>query len=449
MSAAAEAIDVGQSVHAKAQAHEAQVIGSLILRPSMLDDVSEVIGSEDFYSPKHSLIWDAIGRLHDAGSAVDQVSVADQLGRDGHLRSVGGFSGIHAITAAVSLSANAVWHAQRVRDAALLRKVGAAATALHDMSLEQTATEDEALAVVDAARAELDKLASRDVAELSHEDGVWASIEALAEPPGDPTPWPKVTRSIAGWKPGQLYIIAARPAGGKSIAGVMSAVDMARHGKTALLFSMEMPRTDLYHRMLVARAEVDMGKLQTRRLSETDHRRLQEAARDIASLPLIVDDRASLSVAQIRAKVRAAKRHGPVGIVVVDYLGLIRPPSYAPKNDRRVQVDAISRSLKELAMDAQVPVVAMAQINRGPEGRMDKMPLASDLRESGGIEADADVVMVLHREVTAVGPDASAEDLRKASTIQMGIAKNRHGEMTRHEFVWQGHYSRFTDPKDL
>ena len=426
--------------HAKARAHEEQVIGSLIVSPSCMDEVSDIITGEDFHSPRLTMIWDAIGRLHDSGQPIDMVSVSDQLGRDGNLKLVGGFSGVHELTAGVITAANAAWHAQRVRDAAMLRQVGAAAAALHDLSLGQTANEDEALAVVDAARATLDKLTDRDDDEAVHADGVWASLEALNDPPGDPTPWPKLTRAIAGWKPGRVYVVAARPGGGKSIAGVMSAVGMARLGKQALLFSMEMPRTDVYHRMLVARAEVDMGKLQSRHLSGADHHRLHEAAQDIASLPLIVDDRPSLSVAQIRARVRAAKRTGPVGIVVVDYLGLVQPPSGTPASDRRVQVDAISRALKELAMDAQVPVVAMAQINRGPEGRVDKMPLVSDLRESGGIEANADVVCLLHRD---------PNDDEGGSTLHWRNGKNRDGAIDQFEFAWQGHYSRFTDPQDL
>ena len=428
------------SSYAKAKAHEEQVIGSLIVSPGFMDEVTELISGEDFHAPRLSMVWDALCRLHDSGQPIDSVSVADQLGRDGNLKLVGGFSGVHELVSGVVTSANVAWHAQRVRDAAMLRQVGVTAAALHDLSMEQTATEDETLAVVDAARSALDALASRDAAEPTHAEGVWAAIEARDAPAGDPTPWPKLTRSIAGWKPGRVYVVGARPAGGKSIAGVMSAVGMARLGKQAMLFSLEMPRTDVYHRVLVACAEVDMGKLQSRHLSPTDREGLRRAAEDIATLPLIVDDRPSLSVAQIRAKVRAAKRNGPVGIVVVDYLGLVQPPSGVGGHDRRVQVDAISRALKELAMDMQVPVVALAQINRGPEGRVDKMPQVSDLRESGAIEANADVVLLLHRD---------PNDEEGGSTLFMGVGKNRDGAQARYEFAWQGHYSRFTDPQDL
>lgn len=422
-----------------ARRHEAQVLGAVLTDPGLIDEVAEIITGGDFYEHRHELIWSAITALHETGQPVDPLSVADSLNRSGDLRRAGGHPGIHSLIQENVIAASAAWHARRVRDASTLRELGKVSASIGQLAAGESATEEEAFAAVDAARAMLDQFVDRDTDEVDHASAVWASLDALNDPAGDPTPWPEVTRAMAGWKPGLLYLIGARPATGKSIAGVMAAVGMARLGKQALLFSMEMTRTELYHRMLVAAAEVPMDRLQGRRLTENDHARLRRAAADIAALPLVVDDRASLGVAHIRAKVRAAQRKGAVGIVVIDYLGLVRPPEGTRRQDRRVQVDAVAQALKELAMELRVPVVAMAQVNRGPEARADKMPTAADLREAGGQEQAADVVMLLHRD---------PRDDQMGSTLHMFMAKNRHGGQAMFEFVWQGHYARFQSFED-
>lgn len=242
---------------------------------------------------------------------------------------------------------------------------------------------------------------------------------------------------MSGLKPGGLYIVGARPAVGKSTVAASFWLDCARRaGLTALLFSLEMTRTELYHRLLASVGEVDMGRLQHRTLRTDDYDRVSKAAAHIAGLPLVVDDRPDLSVAQIRARVRAVRRRRQVGVVIVDYLGLLRPPRDAPRNDRRVQVDMLSRGLKMLAKDLGVPVVVLAQLNRGPEGRASKAPVLSDLRESGAIEQDADVVMLLHRD-----PD----DESMGTDLHVIVGKNRHGPQGRVTLNFRGQWSRIDD----
>jgi replicative DNA helicase len=198
-----------------------------------------------------------------------------------------------------------------------------------------------------------------------------------------------------------------------------------------------MPKTELYLRMLSATGSVAGDRLTHRATRLDDDQRLAEAAAHIARLPLVVDDRSAMSLAQIRAKVRSQQRKTHVGLVIVDYLGLVKPPPDAPRHDRRVQVDAIAQGLKNLARDLRVPILALAQLNRGIEGRADKMPALSDLRESGGIEAAADVVLLMHRATNEIHGDVT--------DLTLFFAKNRHGPQALCHLNFEGPYSRATD----
>lgn len=416
--------------------HERHVVGAIMLDANIVDDVTDVIGAGDFYDSRLARIFTAEVDLHERGAPVDAVSVADELTRSGDLEKVGGRATVHDLVAGVPLSGAAGWHAQRIRDASTVRRVWRAGSRLQELAGAGASTEDEALAAVDQARSELDAVSTRSVVDVPNSQAVWDAIKALDDPPGDPTPWQPITTAIAGWKPGALYVFGARPAVGKSVAAVMAAVGMATQGKSAALFSLEMSKNEVYHRMLVADGGVDMGRLQARRLSAGELERLNGAAARIAGLPLVVSDVPGLSVAQIRARVRAEQRRGPVGLVVVDHLGLLRAPSGAARQDRRVQVDAIARSLKELAMELRVPVLALAQLNRASTARSDGMPMLSDLRESGEIEQSADVVFLMHRDLS---------DPELSTVLHVMAAKNRHGPLAKFEFNFRGHLSRF-DP---
>ena len=416
--------------------HERHVVGAIMLDANIVDDVTDVIGAGDFYDARLARIFTAEVDLHERGAPIDAVSVADDLTRSGDLEKVGGRATVHDLVAGVPLSGAAGWHAQRIRDASTVRQVWRAGARLQELAGAGASTEDEALAAVDQARSELDAVSTRSVVDVPNSQAVWDAIKALDDPPGDPTPWHPVTTAIAGWKPGALYVFGARPAVGKSVAAVMAAVGMATQGKSAALFSLEMSKNEVYHRMLVADGGVDMGHLQARRLSADELERLNGAAARIAGLPLVVSDVPGLSVAQIRARVRAEQRRGPVGLVVVDHLGLLRAPSGAARQDRRVQVDAIARSLKELAMELRVPVLALAQLNRASTARSDGMPMLSDLRESGEIEQSADVVFLMHRDLS---------DPELSTVLHVMAAKNRHGPRAKFEFNVRGHLSRF-DP---
>lgn len=414
------------------------VLGAMLLAPRMIDDICEIIHGEDFRDQRDEIVFNAIVAMQASGTPVDAVTVTDHLRATGDLERIGGPARLHAAITATPSAANGPWYAQRIRDEAILRRVAEVGSRMAQMGQESTATGDEVLDLVNAARAELDALTIVDPVDVPNEQAVYDAIAALEEPPGMPTPWERLTDVVAGLKPGGFYVIAARPAVGKTIVGQAFALDCARRGKAALLVSLEMTRTEIYHRMLSAVGEVDMGRIQKRSLARTDHERLAKAAAHVAGLSrrLVVDDRSSLSVSQIRAKARAMKRRGELGVVVVDYLGLVRPVANR-SGDRRVEVDGISRGLKELAKDLRVPVVALAQLNRGSEARMGRRPIMSDLRESGQIEADADVVILLHRDTE------DPADL--GSTLHLIVAKNRHGPTRDIELAFQGRFSRATE----
>lgn len=421
-------------------AHERAVVGAALLSPTVLDDIADVITPADFDDPRLATIYACALSLHEAGQPITALTVSDALNRSGDLDRVGGRSAVHTVSDGVPVPSAAPWYAQRVRDAAILRRIDSAGARLRTLALDGVATEDEALAAVDAARSELDTVAEARTGDVPHAQAVWDAIKALDDPPGDPTPWPQITKAIAGWKPGALYVFGARPATGKSVAAVMATVDMARRHKRACLFSFEMSKVEIYHRMLVAAAQVDMQRLQQRRLTAEDRQLLNREAEHLAALPLFVSDTPAMTVAQVRAQVRAEQRRGPVGLVVVDNLGLMGAPSTVARADRRVQVDAVARGLKELAMELQVPVVALSQLNRGVTHRVEGRPVLSDLRESGEIEQSADVVFLMHRDVSS--PEAATE-------LEISWPKNRHGPTGLGRFNFRGHYSLFEDERDF
>ena len=406
--------------------HERQVLGAMLTSSAAIDDVTPIICGADFAQPLHQTIFDAILTRTADGKPADVVAIGDDIKRQRAY--------LHELVQGVVAISSADYHAEKVRDAARMRRVMEVGVRLEAMA----GTDADPLEVVNAARAELDGLLDVDTGDESHETSVYAAIESLEQPLGVKTAWQSVTNVISGWAPGSLYIVGARPGVGKSVMAVGAMLDIGRRGQCGVMFSLEMPKTELYLRMLSAVGTVDGERIQHRATRRDDDERLARAAAHVAKLPMVVDDRSGVSLAQVRAKVRGVQRRQPVGLVVVDYLGLIKPPPDAPKHDRRVQVDLIAQGLKNLARDLKVPVVAMAQLNRAIEGRAEKAPTLSDLRESGGIEAAADVVMLMHR--------AGHELQGDVTDLQLTFAKNRQGPQSVCHLTFEGAFSRAVDP---
>lgn len=415
---------------------ERQVLGAILTSPAALDDVAGVLTAHDFADARHGTIYDTALTLAAASKPHDVPAVADALGTDRDR--IGGIEALFNLTGRLITAANVEHHASIVREASIRRQVRAIANELAAHADHQDGTP--ALDLLNTARTRLDTLATQDVDDIPNHLAVWQAIEALDAPRGLPTPWTDLTRALGGWRPEALYIIGARTSVGKSVVALNALLDVARRGQRALLFSLEMSRDEVYHRLLSNIAGIDGMRIQRNELTPENRADLASAARSLEPLPLVIDDRANLSVAQIRARIKTEQRKGQVGIVIVDYLGKVKPPSGTPKNDRRVQVDAIAWAHKEMARELHVPVVAMSQLNRGIEHRAEKMPMLSDLRESGGQEQDADVVILLHRALT--------EDHGDPSELHMWVAKNRHGIQPRLSLNFIGHHSRITeDPR--
>lgn len=412
---------------------EQAVLGAILLSGRVLDEVAETLTAQAFYAPKHSAVFTAALAVRDAGQPVDAVTVLAELERRGWLEKVGGGPYLHTLLAVVPTAANAGFYADRVAECARLR--GLAETGTRIVQSVHQAGSTEAAELIERARAALDHLAQAgrtggaavELDELLH-DG----LAELAQPaaPALSTGFPDLDAVLGGGlKPGGLYVVGARPGLGKSILCLQCALNAARGGTGAFVVSLEMSRSDVMVRIFASEASVELGDLTRRNLTSSDWQRLRDAAGRARAWPLAVDDTAELTLTAIRSRARdRARRPGGLGLLVVDYLQLVKPAD--PRAPREQQVAAISRGLKLLGRELDVPVLAAAQINRASEQRTDRRPSVADLRESGAIEADADAVLLLHDD-----PDQLGE-------LEVVIGKNRHGPRRSVHLAWSPHYAR-------
>lgn len=419
-----------------AQSAETQVLGAMLVDDLAVDDVTSVIGPEDYESPRNAEIHHAITSLVAAGRPHDTIAVGNWLESAGDLKRVGGHSYLHELAASVVSPGSAGWYAGLIRESALKRAVRTEGLRLQTLG----EADGPALDALNDARQRLDEVAMRGVAEVSTSAAVDEALASLDRKPGLPTRWPTLTDAVGGWYPGEFIVVAARPGIGKTAIAIESALDCARRGKTAVLFSLEMSRDELLLRMFTNISGVDNSRVRHRTLRPEDRERLREAAEQVKRLPLVIDDRSALTIAQVRSTARRWQMRGEVGLVIVDYLAKLRPGRDVARQDRRVQVDSLAGGLKNLAKDLHVPVMALAQLNRGIESRTDKRPILSDLRESGGIEAEADLALLMHR--------ARDEHEGDPTELEMLVRKNRHGPEVDIKLNFVGHRSRITDPTD-
>jgi len=409
--------------------HEHQVLGAMLTSKAAIEDAAEILTGSDFADARHEHAFDAVTSLDGDGKPVDPLSVHDAITATG-LRS--NLAYLHELHQGVVSVASAGYHAQQVRAESIRRAVRKSGA-----DLQAIAETDDALEAVNAARASLDAVADRSQrVSVSNEQAVYDAIDSIDAPRGIPTPWDTVNNVIRGWAPGMLYVAGARPGVGKSVLAVGAILDAARRRSgVAIMASLEMPKDELYLRMLSSVGSVHGERIQHNRLTDDDNQRLRKAAAQIAPLPLHVDDRTGMSLAQLRAVIRQQQRQQDVAVVLVDYLGIMTPPPGHARSDKRVQVDVVVQGLKNLARDLKVPIVALAQLNRAIEGRSEKTPVLSDLRESGGIEAAADCVLLMHR----------TED--EPNDLHINVAKNRHGPRAHLTLNFRGEYSRIEDTR--
>jgi replicative DNA helicase len=426
-------------------AAEQCVLGGMLLSQDAIADVVETLTAQDFYRPAHQILYDAVLDLYGRGEPADAVTIAAELTKRGEISRVGGAPYLHTLISAVPTAANANYYAKIVRERSILRRLVEVGTRIAQLGYSTDGVDADEL--LDRAQAEVyaiaDKRAGEDYIPLNEiMPGALDEIEAIGSRGGQmtgvPTGFTDLDSLTNGLHPGQMIIIAARPAIGKSTL----ALDFARaasikHGLTAAFFSLEMGRNEITMRLLSAEARVALHAMRSGTMQDEDWTRLARRMSEVAEAPLFIDDSPNMSMMEIRAKCRRLKQQHDLRIVIIDYLQLMT--SGKRVESRQVEVSEFSRSLKLLAKEIGVPVVALSQLNRGPEQRTDKRPMVSDLRESGSIEQDADMVILLHRE------DAYEKESPRAGEADLIVAKHRNGPTATVTVAFQGHYSRFVD----
>ncbi len=423
---------------------EQSVLGGMLLSKDAIADVVEVLRGGDFYKPAHQTIFDTVLDLYGRGEPADAVTVSAELGKRNEMGRIGGAPYLHTLISSVPTAANAGYYARIVAERAIMRRLVEAGTRITQMGYADTGEVDD---TVDRAQAEIyavtERRTSEDYVPLAEiMEGTLDEIEAIGSRGGTmvgvPTGFTDLDALTNGLHPGQLVVVAARPGLGKSTL----ALDFARsasikHGLTSVIFSLEMTRNEITMRLLSAEARVGLHHMRTGSLGDDDWTKLARKMSEVASAPLFIDDSPNMTMMEIRAKCRRLKQRHDLKLIVVDYLQLMS--SGKRVESRQQEVAEFSRALKLLAKELGLPVVALSQLNRGPEQRTDKKPMLSDLRESGSIEQDADLVMLLHRE------DAYERESPRAGEADFIIAKHRNGPTATVTVAFQGHYSRFVD----
>ncbi len=423
---------------------EKSVLGAMLLSKDAIADVTEELRADDFYRPNHEAIFNAIIELYGHGEPADAVTVAARLGRTGELERVGGRVYLIDLVQSVSIAANAGHYAQIVHDKATLRRLVEASMKISQLGYQGAGDVPD---IVDAAQQ-----AIYEVSDINTSDD-YQQLKDLLEPTidemeaiqshddamsGVPTGFAELDELTNGLHAGQMVIVAARPAVGKSTL----ALDLARsaavkNGLTTVYFSLEMGKTELVMRLLSAEAGVPLNHIRNGRMSEDDWQQIVRKTGHVQEAPLFIDDSPNLTMMEIRSKARRLRQRNDLRLVIIDYLQLMS--SGRKVESRQLEVSEFSRQIKLLAKELQIPVIALCQLNRGPEQRNDKKPMLSDLRESGSLEQDADVVILLHRE------DAYDRDSPRAGEADFIVAKHRNGPTATVTTAFQGHYSRFVD----
>lgn len=423
---------------------EQGVLGAMLLSPNVIPDMFEELQAEDFYVPAHQLIYQAIMDLYSDNKDVDALIVSGRLDKKNELERVGGAPYLHTLTSSVPTAANAKYYAEIVAEKAVLRRLVDAGTRVVQLGYE--GNEDaEVDAVVDMAQQEIFAVGrdqkSQDYASLG--EMLQPTLDELDDlhsngglAMGVPTGFYELDDLTNGLHGGQMIIIAARPGVGKSTL----ALDIMRNcsvqnKKCSALFSLEMSKTEVVMRLLSAETEIQLATMRGGRMNDDEWTKLAGRLGELEDVPLFIDDSANLTMMEIRSKARKLKQHHDLQLIVVDYLQLMS--SGKKVESRQQEVSEFSRQLKLLAKELDVPLIAISQLNRGPESRTDKKPQIADLRESGSLEQDADMVMLLYR------PDSQNPEDPRLGEADIILAKHRGGPIGTVTVASQLKFSRF------
>ena len=424
---------------------ERSVLGAILISNDAFNHAAELIDAPDFFRDAHRRIFNKMVSLNERGDAIDFITLKEELARAGELDEVGGPAYIAALTDGVPRSANVEYYARIVKEKSTLRNLIYSANKILAEAYE--AEQEPDLLLDEAERAIFaiaeDRIRQGFVPLRDLVQGSFATIEKLQQTKGAVTGVPSgfadLDEITTGFQPGDLVVVAARPSMGKTSL----VLNMTQHvgtstGMTVGFFSLEMSKEQLFMRMLTSEARIDAHRFRTGHLTEKDYGKLSHALGTLAEARVFIDDSASLGVLEMRAKARRLKAEHDLHLLVIDYLQLMQ--GRGRFESRQQEVSAISRSLKGLAKELNIPVIALSQLSRAPEGRTDHRPQLSDLRESGAIEQDADVVMFIYRPEVYEKEETKPEEQGVAEII---IGKQRNGPIGSVRLSFLNQYTRF------
>ena len=408
---------------------EVCVLGSMILDAGTIDIVVHIIRSDDFFRPAHRIVYETLCQMHGQGKPVDLVTLSEELQRGKCLERVGGTEYLIRLAEGVPTTANAEYYSRLVRDKSLLRNLIAANQQIVQEAYD---SQDDPAEILDRAEHTVFEISSRQVGDhaVALEGLLQHTFETLSNADGSmvtglASGYYRLDELTCGLQNSEMIVIAGRPSMGKTALACNMAEYMAvEDGRAVLLFSLEMSKEQLAQRFLCSRAKYNSMRLRRGNISAEDWTHLQMAAGDLEKAPIYIDDSSELNILQLRAKARRMKASHDVQCIFVDYLQLMSPMASGRRDPRHQQIADMSRGLKALARELNIPIVVISQLNRSPEGREGHRPRMSDLRESGAIEQDADVVMLVHREDYY---HRGEPDYERTGAAELILAKQRNG----------------------
>jgi replicative DNA helicase len=407
---------------------EKSLLGSILLDREALVKISDIVTPDDFYKESHGMIYDAMLRLFERRSPVDLITLTEELEKSKELNNAGGASYLATLANSVPTAAHVTEYANIISDKSTLRRLISASSTISELGFEEMMGISSVLDQAEQALFSVSQkyLKQKFVPIKSVLTQAFDRIDQLQNDKGKvrgvPTGFTELDNLLSGLQESDIVIVAARPSMGKTTLALNFALNASNKLKTPVgFFSLEMSREQLVDRLLSMQAGIDSWKLRTGNLSEDDFEKLGPAMGALSEMPFYIDDTPSLNIMEIRAKARRLQSEHGLGLLVVDYLQLISGSYYSRESNRVQEISEISRSLKGLARELKVPIIAVSQLSRAVESRPDKTPQLSDLRESGSIEQDADVVMFIYRE------DYYNADSDKKNIAQILIKKHRNG----------------------
>ena len=423
---------------------EQSILGSIILDKDAIITVAETINPSDFYKEAHKIIYESMLSLNSNNEPIDLITLIEELRKEGHLDNIGGISYLTSLSTIVPTTSNVKYYANIVKEKSVMRQLIKASNEIINLGYDASTDVQEILNKAEKNIFDISQEKSGDDIQPINAvlQDTFDMIEKLCtekkEVTGITTGFKDLNKKINGLQRTDLILLAARPAMGKTAFSLNLVQNAALKGDASVaVFSLEMSKEQLVQRMLSAQSNVELSKIKTGTLGESDWPRIIDGMAVLSEANIFIDDTPGIKISEIRSKCRRLKMEKGLDLILIDYLQLMEGEG---KNENRQQeIAKISRSLKILAKELDCPVVALSQLSRSPELRKDHRPILSDLRESGSIEQDADIVMFLYRD------EYYHDDSEKKNIGEVIVAKNRHGETGNVELVWFGQVQKFAD----